>query len=155
MSVHDKATEKSVAIRGVDSKEGFNLLQGLTNTAFDGVEEVKFDTVNTQSFRAEYAVKDGDIVFHFFVPKQAEQHMSSPQGRAAWMEYWLQKFPNKLDPVARAFFNAEYPRLIAKYTEEQVSWWLKAQGFGRESSDPQALCRKFLEQLDTALHTRS
>lgn len=113
-----------------------------------------FKKVNTKSFRAEYDIIEGNVVVHFFLPVQADQHIKSPNGRAAWMKYWLEKFPAHLDVVAKKHFDAEYPRLQAKYTEEMASWWLRAQGYGR-LLNPKKFMETFFDLLDAALQERT
>ena len=74
------------------------------------------------------------------------------QGRAAIENYWLTTFPKILDESAKTFFDAGSPRLQAKYTEELVSWWFKAQGYGNRI-DPDAYALRFFDVLDAALES--
>lgn len=108
------------------------------------------------SFNAEHSLLEGDIIIHFFVPTQAKQHLKGDNNPAEqkWMEYWLKKFPAVLDPLARKYFDAEYPRLQVKYTEELASWWFKGQGYG-DLIDPKKYIHDFLVQLDAALQGNS
>lgn len=101
---------------------------------------MKFAKVdNFTTFNAEYTYTGDDLVVHFFLPPERRL----PEARA----YWLETFPACLDASAREFFNAEYPRLMAKYTEEMESWWFKACGYGHVI-DPDAFAAKFLKGLD-------
>ncbi len=77
---------------------------------------------------------------HFFLPPERRLPEANP--------YWLELFPACLDAGARDFFLAEYPRLMAKYTEELESWWFKACGYGHVI-DPDAFAVKFLKGLDS------
>ena len=95
------------------------------------------------TFDAEFAVTEGDLVFHFFIPEDMQRH-------AGLEQYWMQRFPEALDRIAREFFAAEFPRLKAAYTHEQASWWMRAAGFGLRL-DPHALSQNFLARLDAAL----
>lgn len=115
-----------------------------------------FEKVTLESFRAEYSFIGGNLIVHFFLPKRAEEHLKDPETQASklWLEYWLKRFPSKLDPVARSYFDAEYPRLQAKYTEEVASWWFRAQGYDH-LIDPKKFIQGFLEKLDAALQERS
>lgn len=100
------------------------------------------------TFRADLAVTEGDLVFHFYVTPEVNGRASpSPQA------YWLGNtciFANTLAVVAAEYFNAGYPRLKACYTEEFASWWLRAAGFGQKL-DPHKFAYDFLERLDAAL----
>jgi hypothetical protein len=106
------------------------------------------------TFFCEYTFKDGDIHFHFFATEFA-----------APATYWKMDFAKVLDAVARAHFEADYPRLQASYIEgvlrqgtvpdpnrdqSESSWWLIAQNF-ENVPDPHALVTSFLEKLDQSL----
>lgn len=95
------------------------------------------------TFRAEVAITDGDIVFHFYANDDIN-NLPNPS------KYWLDLFPNALSAVAEKYFNATFPRLKAAYTEEQASWWMRAFGFGR-LLDPHKSAYKFFDVLDAAL----
>ncbi len=100
------------------------------------------------TFRAELAITDGDIVFHFYVTEEVKQ-LQKPTPR----EYWLGDngiFPNALSEVAQQHFEVGYPRLKASYTEEMASWWLRAYGFGL-LLESHKFAYAFLERLDAAL----
>jgi hypothetical protein len=68
----------------------------------------------------------------------------------AWSAWWCGTFPDVLSSVAQEFFEVEYPRVVAKYTEEVASWWFAARGFA-SSMDPQKLLEVFLQKMDSAL----
>jgi hypothetical protein len=95
------------------------------------------------TFLAEFALTNGDIVFHFFPTEEVKK---LPQARA----YWLETFPAILERVAKDYFRVDYPRLKAAYTEEQASWWLRAYGFSH-LLDPEAFTQRFLLELDRGL----
>lgn len=106
-----------------------------------GVKPLDFKKVQDYTtFDAEYAFDRNDIVFHFFPPHANE----------VTRQYWLSQFPAVLDKFAQKFWEVEYPRLMAAYTEELNSWWLRAFGFGNQG-DPEARALKFIEQLDAEL----
>jgi hypothetical protein len=153
MSIQNEEAERRVVIGAdISDEEAKRLLED--QSAMEISEEAipKFTQVSTKSFKAEFAVVRGDIVLHFFLPKHAV--IESPESRQAWMNYWLKTFPAKLDPVAKEYFEADYPRIMAKYTPEVASWWFKAQGFG-DVLDVAEFLSKFFEKLDAALQERS
>lgn len=108
----------------------------------------KFVKKDYENFRADYSMVGDDIVIHFYLPKRAD--ISVPSSAQAWMEWWLKYFPTRLDWKAKQYFEAEYPRLAARYTEEMASWWFKAQSYGY-LLDASAFIEKFLQELDSAL----
>lgn len=99
------------------------------------------------SFVAEFAIKNGDLVFHFFVTDEVNA-LTDPK------KYWLKTFPETLSATAEAYFKASFPKLRAAYTEEQASWWLQADGYGLVL-DPHRYSYKFLSELDSALDAAS
>lgn len=116
---------------------------------------IKFDA-KFGSFNAEHSILDGNIVIHFFLPSQARKFIKGDNNPAEqkWMEYWIKRFPTVLDPLAREYFDAEYPRLQVKYTQEVASWWFRGQGYG-DLIDPKKFVHDFLVKLDAALQERS
>lgn len=113
----------------------------------------EFKVVHLYSFRAEWDVIHDDIVVHFYLPKQAKKSENKPREVEQWMKYWLDKFPVHLSEVAKREFKADYPRLVAKYTEEQTSWFFKAHGFGTELLDPGQFLEKFFQALNESLQS--
>lgn len=118
-----------------------------------GVAALQFTPVDDfTTFRAEYAIVDEDLVFHFFQPPE---HVGAIEAKQTALEprlnhYWMDSFPRTLDVVARDFFRAESPTLRAAYTEELKSWWLR--GFGMAAvATPDARAKLFLQKLDQAL----
>lgn len=116
------------------------------------------------TFRAEFIVEDGDIMFHFFLAPEVQAKVDELAGVPARLaafdtkvrHYWLDSFPRSLDVVARSFFNADKDRLEASYVEncaeiEIKSWWLLAKGFANEGLSPELRAKAFCEQLDQAL----
>lgn len=154
--------ERTVVLRDLSSQEALEATRSMK--AFDGgrmKEGVpQFSRMSYEGFQAQHSVIGNDLVVQFFLPKQAEKFVdpkspqSSPEARAQWMSYWLNRFPSKLDVEARTYFEADYPRLLAKYTEELASWWFKARGFGA-SADPTGLVTRFYERLNAALKERT
>ena len=114
------------------------------------VQPLAFTAVERPSFRAEYAVVEGDLVFHFYRPTNPPRNPN---------RYWEDIFPGVLDPITRNFFKAEYPRLKAKRITDRDgddiklgidSWWLRAYGFGYVF-DSAAFAVRFLDSLEEAL----
>jgi hypothetical protein len=102
--------------------------------------------VHLASFRAEWVLQSGrDLVIHFFPPVG----LAGP-GNPVHRDYWLTRFPTFLDSTARSYFQAERPRLQAKYTVEVDSWWFKANGY-EHIIDLAGFVGKFLEALDASL----
>ncbi len=116
----------------------------------NAVVQLKQETY--KAFRAEHGVKEGDIVVHFFLPLEDPKDLGKADAmtQKSWNTFWLERFPAVLSPVAKEYFQADLPRIAAKYTEEVASWWFVARGFG-EVMDPQALAVGFLAKLDGAL----
>jgi hypothetical protein len=125
----EKATS---AVRDVIAEGDLPVLP-LTFIAIDGYT----------TFRAEFAITEGDLVFHFFVTDEV-QALQSPK------KYWHELFPQALSDVADKHFNVTFPRLKAAYTPEQASWWMRAVGFGKVL-DPHRFSYKFFDALDSAL----
>lgn len=126
----------------------------LSNVSVSGdgaVEEMQFIKVSTYTtFEAEYAIDDNDIVFHFFLPPELANQSRSKNIK----KYWLETFPQKLEPVVYAVFKAQFPRVQASHIEELGldSWWLKAYGFATVLA-PESLCALLFSELDKALDT--
>jgi len=108
------------------------------------------------TFRAEFAITDGDIVFHFFKTPEVEK-LGDP---ARVRQYWGDVFASVLEPVAKTIFNADVPRLKAQHIFDEDapysrqhpldSWWFRAYGFGH-LLDPHAIAYRFAEALDASL----
>ena len=108
-----------------------------------GVSPLQFVQVTDYTtFRAEYAMEGDDFVLHFFKTPEHEQDVA----------YWLKKFPVVLDTVAREHFQATQPRLVAAYTDEMESWWLRANNY-RNLIDKDGYIKRFLDKLDHVLET--
>jgi hypothetical protein len=95
------------------------------------------------TFAAEFAITEGDLVFHFYATEEVNQR---PDPR----QYWLELFPSVLERVSQEYFKATFPRLQAAYTEEKASWWMRAKGFGLLLM-PHEFCYKFFDSFDEAL----
>lgn len=121
------------------SEQDKSTLSGLSGKAC-GIEPIRFVQVGAYTtFSAEYAMEEGDFILHFFLPPE----LKSPL-------YWASLFPQVLDTVARAHFQAGPPRLRAAYTEEVNSWWLRANGYDTVLNKDEYIIR-FLDKLDEAL----
>lgn len=99
----------------------------------------KFTKSRREFFSAEYALKDGAIVIHFF-----QLDITLPWNTP---DYWRRAFAVSLDRVARDYFGAQAPRLRAKFTEELNSWWFQANGYGH-IVDLSRFIKGFFEALD-------
>jgi hypothetical protein len=95
------------------------------------------------TFALEFAITEGDIVFHFYVTDEINA-LPDPT------TYWKETFPNTLSTCVESYFKATYPRIKAAYTEEKASWWMRAYGFGHVL-DPHLFVYKFLDEFDAAL----
>ncbi len=111
-----------------------------------------FTDSHRYSFKAKWALIGDDIQVQFFLPKHAKT--DSPRAAEAWQDYWLNKFAAKLDATARDYFEADVPRLVAKYTAELGSWWFKAQGYSH-LLDKKAFVEGFLDRLDAELQKKA
>lgn len=119
-----------------------------------GVKDAVIDFKKVEgytTFLAEYAFTDGDIVVHFFPPREAyifhnDRHRLSEES----LLLWQRKFPQVLSPTAEEFFQATAPVLKAAYTAEMFSWWFKAAGFANRL-EPEAYLLRFFDRLDAAL----
>lgn len=95
------------------------------------------------TFRAEFAITEGDIVYHFFITAEIN-------GLVNPRRYWDELFPSKLQDVAREYFKADFPRLQAQYIPEMASWWFRAKGYGAKL-DPHRFSYRFFDLFDEAL----
>ncbi len=149
------SNERSVQLSGVQQERAPGLLhtEGQLQTTAGNVSDSipKFHEVKLKNFRARHAVVDDNIVIHFYLPVSEEElKRADPRAVALWETWWLEKFPLVLSPVAQDYFSATIPRLVAKYTEEEASWWFRASGFGA-TMNPRRLAELFLERLDAQL----
>lgn len=153
------STEEAHDIHGsavpMDVKDALVQFDSKNEVKDDGEMVIHFEE-KFYSFNAEHSLIEGNIIIHFFLPNQAKAYIKGDNnpGEQKWMEFWLKKFPAVLDPIARAYFDAEYPRLQVKYTEEVASWWFKGQGYG-SLIDPKKFVHDFLVKLDAALQASS
>lgn len=146
-------TEKYVEVGGVDPDKAKEHLVGAPSYSAESLPNAvpKFEKVSLHSFKAEWALIGDDLQVKFFLPKHAT--LNSPEARQAWMKYWVERFPKKLDVVARSYFEAEYPRLVVKWTDEFASWWFRASSYSYLLDVP-AFLMPFFEQLDQALRQK-
>lgn len=94
------------------------------------------------TFTAEYAMIDGDIVLHFFAPTDLPNKAG-----------WKNTFADALVSVAPDYFQATAPRLVASYTEEMKSWWVRARGYDH-LLDIDGYLQKFFTLLDAAIDAK-
>jgi hypothetical protein len=146
--------ERQVALGGVSEEQAVKLLQteGLMEGTVDDVAKAvpRFTQKSFKSFYAEYGIVNADLVVHFYLPKNLNVGAMDVREQKAWSAWWGGTFPDVLSSVAQEFFEVEYPRVVAKYTEEVASWWFAARGFA-SSMDPQKLLEVFLQKMDSAL----
>lgn len=153
MPVRQIELDPNFALKADTSEQAVKSLQ-LPPFASKAVVFTKVDRFTT--FLAEYTFRDKDIILHFFPSDEVHQSQNA-------RTYWNEVFPRVLDPVARASFGVEPPRLEAQYVEMAIpsfipadqakatpSWWLCAHGF-TEILDPDGLVDRFLVALDVAL----
>ena len=148
-------TERQVALGGVAENQAAGLLQAegamVEGTGQDVANAVpKFETKKYSSFKAEYGIVGDDLVVHFYLPEGFDITSMGTQQQKLWSDWWGGDFPNVMSRVAQEYFEVEYPRVVAKYTEEVASWWFCARGFA-SSFDPHRLLETFLEKMDAAL----
>jgi len=102
------------------------------------------------TFRAEFAMEAGDIIFHFFKTPEIEALGDNTR------KYWAEVFPKVLEQVCVKSFAvaADSGRLKAQHVWDQEmdldSWWFRAYGFGH-LLDPHRVSLRFLEALDEGL----
>lgn len=128
-------------------------LGGIPNAVANVLDAtVKFTKVEDYTtFLAEYAFIDGDIVVHFFLPR--EYYVQVADGYKPLDErliWWQRAFPQVLSPVAEKYFAATFPVLMAQYVPEMTSWYFKAGGYARRL-DPEAFLLQFFSYLDQAI----
>jgi len=132
----------------VPDRQAKDALKQTAGLEFRGINDavIQFTRVeNYTGFNAEYAWVNGDLVVHFFMPPELTK---APRQQA--LKWWTETFSSCLDAAAQQFFSADYPRLIAKYTEEMTSWWFRANGYG-DVLDPDAFALRFFKQLDVTI----
>ena len=145
--------ERQVTVAGVTPVEAVDHLSSATGFDAAGIPGAipDFKKVSLYGFKAEWALVGEDIQIKFFLPAHAK--LDTPEARQAWMTYWLERFSNKLDVVARQYFEAEYPRLVVKWTVEFQSWWFRASSYSY-LLDVGAYLSPFFEQLNQALQEK-
>src|ERR1051325_4529578 len=92
--------------RPLTNNEKDHLMDGKSAPTLESLGNaiVKFTPVNDfTTFTAEYAMKDNDLVIHFYLPADL-------RGPA---NYWMELFPKALDRVAQEHFMATKPRIKA------------------------------------------
>lgn len=123
--------------------------EGIANVANAVIKYEKVELYTT--FLVEYAFVDSDIVIHFFPPREAfvrvhEGYKINPDFHVKWQR----AFPEVLSPVAEEYFQATKPRVIAQYTPELASWYMRCRGFA-DMIDPTTFVLRFFAKLDEGL----
>lgn len=134
--------ERTVVLGEAEPEKAVGVLGAEGGTRLSDVAEAipVFKNVSFNGFKAEYSLAGDDLVIHFFLP--------SSRKVTEW--YWKDGFAGVLNEVGQEHFQATKPRLVAKYTEEMQSWWLKAQGYGY-IIDRDAFVKRFFEKMDEKL----
>jgi len=135
--------EAEAAFLQESASAGADAPAAIGNVADAVVSFIKVEDYTT--FVAEYAFIDGNIVLHFFHSRETWNRDDK------WhVTYFLDMFPSVLSQVAEAYFEATKPRIVAQYTPEMTSWYMRANGFAVRL-DPDGFVRRFLSKLDVAL----
>lgn len=131
--------------RSLESNQVATTVQSLGEQAVLPLTFVQIEGYTT--FRAEFAVTEGDLVFHFFMTPEIE---ALPEKERK--HYWAERFAEVLEPVAKEHFLADAPRIKAQHVCDMGidSWWFRAKGFGH-LLDPHRFAYQFLDKLDQAL----
>jgi hypothetical protein len=154
------SNERYVELGELGEKEGAYALGTeavLTEGHISQVEEAvpQFIEKKYECFTAKHAVVGHDLVIQFYLPEAAgDLKTADARVQRQWESFWLEAFRDALSPVAQEYFQAEYPRLVAKYTEELASWWFRARGFG-DSMSPLELAEGFERRLNDRLQNQS
>jgi len=157
------SNEKQVVIRGNETDKA-EFIHAATSETKDvhavgmNVDDavIKFKLVKDfTTFEAEYAITQKGIEVHFYLPSEVRPDTEKGEKLADGpVQHWWEgsdgAFPLMLTKVSMEHFQAEFPRLMAKYTDELYSWWFRANGFSNVI-DPDALVLKFFDKLDNAL----
>lgn len=152
MSLQKQNQDRTVSLQGpTDTKDALSHMRassesyGISEKAIPKFTQVKDYT----TFRAEHAIIDDDVVIHFFKPDQVK--VSD--------DYWKVQFADALSTVAQVHFQAAYPRLAAKFTEDDGignkidSWWFRARNYVHILNIDHYL-EKFFDALDTVMDPR-
>lgn len=125
--------------------------------AFREVNDESGENSKYTTFKGEFAVEAGDIIFHFFKTPEILAWTPEQQRR-----YWAEIFAATLEKVAMAHSGctADSGRLKAQHTYDDESpyskaepldaWWFRAFGFGH-LLDPHKWALRFCELLDEGL----
>jgi hypothetical protein len=156
MSTLNTSEERTVVIRDhMKDDEAKDGMRGAIDStkAFLNIPDCvpKFVQWQGRAMDAEFTIQGSDIIFHFFhkdMPGDKPVREAVIRPESMTVPKWQEAFPTLLDESARNYFRAEYPRLMARFTGELQSWWLKAQGFGLALA-PAALAEGYLELLDS------
>lgn len=100
---------------------------------------IEFEQFECPDFRAEFTLKGDDLVFHFFF-------------KSSTMNWWKYEFPKFMEAIAKQHFNADYPQLVAAYSEELESWWLRAAN-QNVRFDPMGFARRYCQVLQHAIES--
>lgn len=136
-------SERQVRVNSIGEDRSIKDVGAAVDQSLVSWEPMKFEQKTYKHFHAEYDFTAGNYVVHFFVPPDMVNKHSERE-----LEMWWQNdFAESLSSVAQEHFKATIPRIMAKYTTENASWWFKAQGYGT-LIDPTAYLLQFFEKLD-------
>jgi hypothetical protein len=175
-------SEKQVVLSEVSDEQAKKML-AKDARGIGGLEEaiLQYKPINDfTTFFLKYALEDRDVVVQFFpciefseiaelpMPVHPVERAKAPAElvekykrisivcQQLWPKYevyWLNMFPTALNEVAQEHFKATSPRLVAKYTEELKSWWLRARGYDH-LIDLDGFMGSFAEKLDRRLEQK-
>lgn len=135
-------SERTVVLAEVDNETAKGLLSQQPSFGNVGEAILKFTTVTGYTnFRAEYALNGSNIVVHFF------ETIERPWSNSG---YWRDTFPAVLDKQGQEHFQAAFPRLKARITEEMKSWWFSAQNYDHLLNLDEFMTR-FFDKLDSQI----
>lgn len=112
---------------------------------FYTAEGMVFEQFEFNCFWAEFAQKENDIIFHFYLPSLKEEiSTDSPFFRG----YWLHFFPKMLVSSSSVYFKTDESRLQGVYVPDMLSYWFRAAGFVNTVLDFRGFAEGFLEYLN-------
>lgn len=151
-------SERTVSLEGMDQEQAQKRFEDESRTVggeVGGIQDavIKFTQIDDfTTFRAEYSWVDDNLIIHFFLTKEMVELNKTEEGGPSVKQYWLNKFPHALERASKEYFQADSPRLTAKYTTELASWFFRAQGYA-DRLDPGLFAEKFFEHLDQVLES--
>jgi hypothetical protein len=136
----------------VHSQETLAQVKGGTARNPGNCKPLTFARMSYPTFTAEVATTGKgyqDYVVHFYAPTTywTNKGLLTEDNLAQLKKFWRKAFPNLLSELAQSFFDADYPRLRAAYTEENHSWWFRADACAATLS-PEDRIQLFFDKLN-------